>query len=271
MRVSLSSDSGTLADVGEEVKTRRYDNSRRQARARATRAQVVAAAHDLFVGNGYVTTTVDAISRAADVPVATAYRMFGSKPGILTAVLEVSFVGDDEPRALHERPAVQAAFAQDDPRRLLAAFARVCREVFDRSGPIQRVLRGAAGADPEAGELLDWLNSQRLEGQTRVARTLASRGALAEGLTEAAATDTIYTLMAPEVHHLLTTERGWEPERYERWLTDALCALLLGPSSAHGTGCSSDQAITDIHPDGDPADGAAHQQSSSAAPSDPRR
>jgi AcrR family transcriptional regulator len=209
------------------VKGRRYDNSGRQAQTRATRAAVVAAAHDLFVERGYVATTVEAIGQAAEVPLATVYRVLGSKRAILTAVLEVSFVGDDEPVALHERPAVRAAFAQEDPRVLLAAFAGVCREVFDRSAGIQRVLRGAAGADPTAAELLDWLNRQRLDGQTRVAHALADRGALADGVTAEAAADTIYALMAPEVHHVLTVERGWDPDRYERWLSDSLAALLL--------------------------------------------
>lgn len=217
------------------VNTRRYDNSGRQVQARATRAAVITAAHDLFVERGYVATTIEAIGQAAGVPLATVYRMLGSKRAILTAVLEVSFVGDDEPLALHERPAVAAAFAQKDPRRMVAAFASVCRQVFDRSAAIQRVLRGAADADPVAAELLDWLNQQRLDGQTRVARTLAERGALANGVTADAAADTIYALMAPEVHHRLTVERGWDPDRYERWLCGVLCASILPPPGSTTT------------------------------------
>lgn len=213
----------------ESVKTRRYDNTRRQAQARATRADVVAAARDLFVQRGYAATTIEAIGEAADTPLATVYRLFGSKRGILAAVLDVSFVGDDEPITMHERPAVQAAFAEADPRRLLTSFARICRELLDRSAPIQHVLRGAATVDPEVAELLALVRSQRLEGQSRVACALAARGALAEGITEAAAADTIYTLMAPEVHHILTVERAWSADRYERWLANSLCTLLLPP------------------------------------------
>lgn len=215
--------------MSEPVKTRRYDNTRRQAQARATRADVVAAARDLFVQRGYAATTIEAIGEAAATPLATIYRLFGSKRGILAAVLDVSFVGDDEPIAMHERPAVQAAFAEADPRRLLTSFARICRELLDRSAPIQHVLRGAATVDPEASELLALVRNQRLEGQSRVARALAARGALAEGITEAAAADTIYTLMAPEVHHILTVERAWSADSYERWLASALCTVLLPP------------------------------------------
>lgn len=209
------------------VKSRTYDSARRRAQVRRTRADIVGAAHNLFLARGYLATTIEVIAEHAGASPATVYRLFGAKRAILAAVLDVAFVGDDEPVALHERAPVLAAFALDDPRDLLTAFARICRELLDRSAPIQRVLRGAAVADPEAAELLDLTRAQRLQGQSRVARELAVRGALAEGLDEAAAADTIYALMAPEVHHLLTIERKWDADRYERWLADALCALLL--------------------------------------------
>jgi AcrR family transcriptional regulator len=208
---------------------RRYDNSARQARTRSTRSQVVDAARRVFVERGYAATTVDAISGAADVPVATVYRLFGSKRGILQAVLDVAFVGDDEPLALHDRPTARGAAAEPDPRRMLAGYAKVAREVLERSGPLQQVLRSAAEVDPDAAALLAQVNEQRLAGQARVARGLVERSALAAGLTEAAATDTIYALMSPELHQVLTVERAWSQDRYERWLADALAALLVRP------------------------------------------
>lgn len=211
----------------DEVKRRTYDSARRRAQVRRTRTDIVDAARDLFLMRGYLTTTVEAIAEHAGASSATVYRLFGTKRAILAAVLDESFVGDDEPVALHERAPVLAAFALDDPRDLLVAFARICRDLLERSAPIQRVLRGAAVVDAEAAELLNLTHAQRLQGQSRVARELAARGALANGLDEAAAADTIYTLMAPEVHHMLTVERSWDADRYERWLAHALCALLL--------------------------------------------
>src|SRR5581483_10302955 len=131
------------------VKRRSYDNSRRLAQARATRAQVVTAARQLFIERGYPGTTIEAISEAASVPLPTVYRLFGSKRGILAAVLDVAFGGDDEPIAFHERPAVWAALTEPDPRRLIELFAHICRELLDRSAAIQEVVRSAATVDPE--------------------------------------------------------------------------------------------------------------------------
>lgn len=215
--------------MDEPVKTRAYDNSRRQAQARRTRAAVVAAARDVFLDRGYPATTIEAISDAAAVAPATVYRLFGTKRGILQAVLEVAFVGDDEPVALHERETAQAAEAEPDPRRMLAGYARLCREVLDRSARLHEVLRSALDVDADAAELYTRTHDQRLVGQARIARGLAERGALADHLDEDTARDVIYTLMAPDVYRLLTVERGWSADRYEQWLADTLGAVLLSP------------------------------------------
>jgi AcrR family transcriptional regulator len=217
--------------MSEDVKSRRYDNSRRQAQVRATRADVVTAGRRLFAERGYAATTIEAIGEAASTPLATVYRLFGSKRGILSAILDVSFGGDDEPVAFGDRPAVRAVLGDRDPRRLLDGFARLCRELLDRSAPVQQVLRSAAQIDPEAAELLAVTRSQRLEGQSRIARELAARHALADGLAENDAADIIYMLMSPEVHRILTVERGWSADRYQQWLASALSTQLLPDSS----------------------------------------
>jgi AcrR family transcriptional regulator len=230
MRVSLSSESDTLSDMGEPVK-RTYDNSRRRSQVRATRGEVVKAAHALFVARGYTATTVDAIADAAGVPPATVYRHFGGKRGILTAVLDVAFGGDDEPVEYQHRPEVRAALSDPDSAGMLDAFARLHPDVVARSAPIQHVLGEAAAADHEAAELLALARNQRHTGQSRIARLLAERGALAEGLTEAEAADVIYALFSPEVYRIFVVERGWQPERYGQWLSKALREALLPQSS----------------------------------------
>jgi AcrR family transcriptional regulator len=207
---------------------RGYDNSRRQAQARATRSEVVAVAHRLFIERGYPATTIDAIGEEAKVPLATVYRLFGSKRGILASVVDVAFGGDDEPIAFKDRQSVRAAASEPVPTRLLEKFAHICRELLDRSAAVQEVLRSAANVDAEADEMLSVTKQQRLTGQSRIARALVDRHALAAGIDESAAADIVYTLMSPEVHRILTVERNWSADRYEEWLAAALCAVLLG-------------------------------------------
>ena len=212
--------------MGETVK-RTYDNSRRQAQVRAARAEVVTAARELFVARGYSATTVEAVAAAAGIPQATVYRHFDGKRGILTAVLDVAFGGDDEPVEYQHRPEVRAALTDPDPAGMLNAFARMHPGVVARSAPIQQVLAEAAAADPDAAELLALARNQRHTGQSRIARQLAERGALAEGLTEAEAADVVYALFSPEVYRIFIVERGWQPERFGEWLSKALRDALL--------------------------------------------
>ncbi|MDQ3756336.1 MAG: TetR/AcrR family transcriptional regulator [Actinomycetota bacterium] len=201
---------------------------RGQARTRLARAAVVDAARRLFLERGYGATTVEAISAEADVPLATLYRLFASKHGILKALLDVSIVGDDEDVPMADRPRVRALLDTGDPHEQLAGFVRLIAEVNQRVVPLYRILVGAAGSDPDAAALLDRLTEQRAEGQRAIARSLARAGALAPGIRERDAADVIHALMSPELYRLLVFDRGWRTDRYEGWLADLLSDQLLG-------------------------------------------
>jgi len=200
---------------------------RRQARTRLARAAVVEAARTLFVERGYPATTVDAISERSEVPPATVYRLFSSKLGILTALIGASVAGTDDARAPADQPAARALLDDADPARQLEGFAAICREVNVRTQPLYRVLVGAAQSDPDAAALLADRTRRRGAGQRLIARSLARAGALRPDLREREAADIIHALMSPEVYQLLVADRGWPPQRYEKWLARTLIDQLL--------------------------------------------
>ncbi|HZP27368.1 MAG TPA: helix-turn-helix domain-containing protein [Acidimicrobiia bacterium] len=208
------------------------DGGHGQARTRFARAAVVEAARSLFLERGYGATTIEAISAGSDVPPATVYRLFSSKRGILKALLDVSIVGDDEAVPMAERPDVRSVLAETDPRQQLAGLVGITVRVNTRTAPIYRILVSAASSDPDAAALLDELTRQRQQGQGLVARSLARTGALRRELRERDAGDIIHALLSPEVYRLLVVDRGWSPERYERWLTATLTDQLLAESPA---------------------------------------
>jgi AcrR family transcriptional regulator len=205
---------------------RPYDNSRRQAQVRATRAHTVDVAKQLFVDHGYPSTTIEAIADAADVPLPTLYRLFGSKRGILSAVVDTSFGGDDEPVAFGDRPEVQGALSEPDVEKMLDAFASICRQLMDRASGIQRVLASAAVVDPEIADLAADIRRQRHTGQSRIVAAIVARDALSPAYEEKTAADVVYALLSPEVHWILTGERGWSGDDYERWLSLSFRQLL---------------------------------------------
>ena len=218
--------------MATEVKRKKSaDPKRGQARTRLARAAVVDAAQTLFLERGYGATTIEAISALSDVPPATVYRLFSSKRGILKALLDVSIVGDDEAVPLPDRPHVRSLLANPDAKNQLAGFVGITAQVNSRTAPIYRILVSAAASDPDAAALLDELTQQRHQGQRLVARALARTDALRPELRERDAADIIHALMSPEVYRLLVVDRGWRPERYERWLTEILIDQLLPPTA----------------------------------------
>jgi AcrR family transcriptional regulator len=214
--------------VERDVKLARPHERSPQARTRRTRAAVIDAARALFAERGYAATTIEAIGEVADTPQPTIYRLFGSKIGILKAVIDVAIVGDDEAVAMADRPQVRDLLDEPDPRDRLARFAALLRQLMARTAPVHRLLADAARSDQDAAALLADIARQRQDGQRRVARSLARTGALRPGLRERDAADIIHALASPEVYGLLVIDRGWTGERYENWMTATLRGQLLG-------------------------------------------
>jgi AcrR family transcriptional regulator len=205
---------------------RRYDNSRREAQSRQTRLRIIEAAREQFVARGYPATTLEDIAAAAQTSLPTLYRLFSSKPALLKEVLDVTLGGDDQPIAFGDRPDVREARAQTDPADLVRAFARIGREFMARSAPILHALATAAPVDPGAAELLAEIRQQRHTGQSRIVAALAERDALDPDLSVSEAADMVYAAMSPDVFRILTVDRGWTPDMYERWLSRVLGSLV---------------------------------------------
>jgi TetR/AcrR family transcriptional regulator, regulator of autoinduction and epiphytic fitness len=239
--------------MAEAVK-RRYDNSRREAQVRATRRRVIEAAQRLFTERGYPATTIEAIAEEADTPLPTLYRLFPSKRALLKEVLDVTLGGDDQPIAFGNRPEVRAARAETDPVKMVTAFARIISEFMQRSSGILHVLSTAAQVDSDAVSLLAEIRRQRYMGQSRIVAALQVLGALDPGLDSSEAADIVYALLSPDVHRILTVERGWPADRYERWIARSLAALMpaghrptpspdrsAGPDSARSAATKDDR------------------------------
>ncbi len=212
------------------VKRRRsYDSSNRARQAQETRRRIVEAAAVLFVRAGYSATSINAIAEQAGVAVPTVYASLRSKANILRAVVELTVRGDDEAAPLAARRRWQEIERQPDPREQLALFARLHREICDREAAVFAQLEAAAGADPEATQLLAEHDQRRYETQRRLARSLHRRRQLKPGLGVREAADVIWTLASERSYLALVRDRGWTADDYERWIAEQLAAGLLSP------------------------------------------
>jgi AcrR family transcriptional regulator len=206
---------------------RPYNSTRRQAQARQTRQQIADAARKLFTQRGYAGATIDAIAEEAGVAPETIYTVFGSKRKILSHLLDISVGGDDEPIHILERPEPQAVLQEKDQRRQLRTFASGITAIMERVWPIFEVMRIAAKTEPDIAELLQLSLHRRWHNMGTMVQHVAANGPLRDGLTNAQAADTVWTLTSAEVFRLLTVDRGWTRDQYMEWLADSLIRLLL--------------------------------------------
>jgi TetR/AcrR family transcriptional regulator of autoinduction and epiphytic fitness len=209
------------------ITNRSYDSSNRARQARETRRRIVEAAARLFVRDGYAATSIGAIAQEAGVAVPTVYAGLRSKAGVLRAVVDLTVRGDDEEAPLASRADWQEMERQADPRKQLALFARLHRQICDREAAVFAQLEAAAGADAEATEMLAEHDDRRYQTQTRVARSLQRRKELKPGMTTREAADLIWTLASERTYLALVRDRAWTPEKYERWVAEQLGAGLL--------------------------------------------
>ena len=71
--------------------TRRYATPKRDRRAAATRAAILAAAKELFLRDGYAATSMKAIATRAGVSEKTMYLTFSSKATLLRLARSMRF------------------------------------------------------------------------------------------------------------------------------------------------------------------------------------
>jgi TetR/AcrR family transcriptional regulator, regulator of autoinduction and epiphytic fitness len=206
---------------------KRYASQVRDEQARRTRRAIVTAAHDLFLAQGYAATTIDGIAEAAHVSRRTVFNSVGGKVALLKLALDWAVVGDDEPIAMIDRPAIKAILAESDPRRALMLWVQTVTDVAARTAPLGEVLLAAADIESAAAQLLAEARHNRMLGATLFIRHLASRDGLAVGMTEQRAAELCWALTDGHLYWLLVAQRSWSTADFSRWLSDSLATALL--------------------------------------------
>ncbi len=213
-----------ICAVGPPVK-RRYDASRRREAAARTRQAILEAALELFTGRGYAATPMTAIAQRAGVALDTVYASVGRKPELARLLIETAISGSSQAIPAEERDYVQAIRAAADAETKIAIYASAMRGIASRLAPVLSIIQQAAPAEPELAVLWRQIADRRAANMRRFAADLAAVASLRVDPGDAA--DIIWATNAPELYQLLVSQRGWSPERYERFLADTWRRLLL--------------------------------------------
>lgn len=202
--------------------TRRYVSPRRARQAEQTRAEIVAAATELFVRDGWRGTTIAAVAARADVVVDTIYAGFGSKAGLLAAAKNAARDADDAGVPFFERPTFRAAMTGDVDHRV-AQIATLIATLNDRAWRLDVVWRDAAALDPSVREQL---TEREMDRRSQIAVGLEL---LIEGPVDQQTVDAVWVLTGSEVYAKLVAGAGLTHAQYVAWLASTL-GKQLAPS-----------------------------------------
>nr|WP_238355484.1 TetR/AcrR family transcriptional regulator [Kribbella sandramycini] len=171
----------------------------------------------MFAEQGYVVTTIAAISEAARIPAQTIYSAFGNKPAILREISRL-WIAEADTRRL-----AQESLALTDPVERMRSAAHWHTRQFETGIDVIRIYQEAARADQRmAAEM------QRVWGarEHELALFLQSfAGQLAHDPQRSL--DLFLACTTMEIYQLLVLDRGWPIAAYEAWLADTLVAQLL--------------------------------------------
>ena len=128
------------------------------------RAAMIAAAHDLFVANGYDAVSLTAIVRKSGGSLATLYKLFGSKEGLLLAIVQ-----DDPGRPVFDEDIRMLTQKGEDPAAILLEIglqltAHLSRPDFNA---LLRILIGQSLRDADWAQRLDALVGEPAEKSLR--------------------------------------------------------------------------------------------------------
>lgn len=203
-----------------------YRSRARQRQAEETRRRILAATRELFASRGYAGTTVEAIAELADVSPKTITAVFGSKRTLLAELINPdAFSSQVQQLIVDLRQA-------PEPAQRLALVAQITRQAYEPLVSELEFLRTAGAVAPELAELARQIEERRRQNQTRLIAYLQELDKLRRGLSFEEAADVLWALTSYSLYRMLVVDQGWEPERYEAWLGQALIEQLLQPT--HG-------------------------------------
>ena len=166
-----------------------------------------------------------AIAERAGVALDTVYASVGRKPELARLLIETAISGTGHAVPAEQRDYVQAVRAATDAGTKIDLYAAAVAATAPRLALVYSIIAQAAPAEPELAALWAEIAERRAANMRRFVANLATVSPLR--LDPGDAADIVWATNAAETYQLLVGQRGWTPQRYERFLADAWRRLLL--------------------------------------------
>ena len=198
----------------------------RRARVDVTRRAILDAARRLFKERGYAQTSVRLLAAEAGVAVRTVYLAFGSKQGVLTAL--VDFIGDDAGAT----EARERAHEVVDGVEIVQLVAHLYRNLYERGADVIDLVQQGAAAEPELRAALRHGHGNSRASVEATCVRLSELGHLRAGLGVDEAAGHALVLLSRDGYEEMVELRHWSADAYESWLSRSLQSALLAPQEA---------------------------------------
>jgi AcrR family transcriptional regulator len=201
----------------------------RQAQTALTEQRIIAAATELFLADGYVATTLEAVARRARVGARTVYVRFGTKAALFKRVIDIAIVGATQSVDVLGRDWMRAALTAPTTAERIAAYAAAGREIMARTGALFAVAQQAAAVEPLIAGFWQQGREQSRHAHAVFWTRMAGDGLLDPAIDLDWLIDTTSILAAAETYLLITRLTGWDLDTYQNWLATT-CTRLATPA-----------------------------------------
>jgi AcrR family transcriptional regulator len=188
-----------------------------------THLRILQAAHMLLEKGGAGATGLAEVGVAAGVSRQSVYLHFGSRAGLLVALVDHI----DRSFGLYDQ--IARIDAEPDPVRALFLSQDLTARYSPKIHACAMALARAGDDDPDARLAFEERMTLRREGLERIFERIDAAGALAPGWTVREAAQACWALGLPQVYQALVVDCGWPDDTYARWLTSQSQSFVWRP------------------------------------------
>jgi AcrR family transcriptional regulator len=181
---------------------------------------MLAAARRLFGERGIDGVSIAEIAEAAQVSPATFYKVFKSREGVVSALMEEALFNAGTADAL------RALEGLKDPVEAIRRTAAIARNIYDGESREFGGIRDIAGWSPTLRRVEGIFDERRMAMQAPRIDALFDAGRARPGLSREEAARLLWMYTSRDVYRLLTVNGNWSSDRYEAWLSDTLAGTL---------------------------------------------
>ena len=197
-----------------------------------TRARILKATRRLLPTGEDI--PVDRIAATAGVSVQTLYTHFGSKRGLLLAVI------DEVQRDVGLYVGFEEVWQSPDGETALRRMLEATFKLWHGAWPFVEFSERARRTDPEMGRVFREIDGYRLGNLRSITDQLALEGRLRADIDSAAAGDLAFALSTPSTYGELVRVRGWSLDETTAIVSRSIIAGLIDAAAPATAGPPAD-------------------------------